>query len=181
MSAVVDNIPFTEHLADELDTNGDGVPDLDEGTDDDDADGIPDESSRELGDLVDLISDASDAAPTLRGFAKAYVNRALSYHKLQRYDEALVDYGQAAELEPNQVEAYVGRGNTVGRHPMGCSFPRDRQGQGGGLAADESAGTPRNLHVEAEALQALERELRLGQKRDELRQRMKEGLTGKKE
>ena len=30
-------------------------------------------------------------------------------------------------------------------------------------------------------VQALERELRLGQKRDELRQRMKEGLTGKKE
>lgn len=30
-------------------------------------------------------------------------------------------------------------------------------------------------------VQALERELRLRQKRDELRQRMKEGLTGKKE
>jgi len=57
------------------------------------ADGTPDESSRELGDLVDLITDVPDAPYTLRGFARSYVRRLSS------------DY--VASHDPSQLAAHV--------------------------------------------------------------------------
>ncbi|MCP4519838.1 MAG: protein kinase, partial [Delftia sp.] len=50
---------------------------------------------------------APRAAPPVGQFTAAdHGNRGLTYHNLQRYDEALRDYDQAIALNPNDAQAY---------------------------------------------------------------------------
>ena len=44
---------------------------------------------------------------------KAVYNRAFSYDKLGRHDEALEDYTRALEMQPKNSTAYHNRGNTL--------------------------------------------------------------------
>ena len=76
------------------------------------ADGIPDESSHALGDLVDRIADSPDAAPTLRGFAQAYVRRLSADYIADHSTDELVSHVRglhdfAFAADPHEVSIRV--------------------------------------------------------------------------
>ena len=42
--------------------------------------------------------------------SKVYLNRAISYHYLKKYEAAIADFSKAISFNPGLTEAYFGRG-----------------------------------------------------------------------
>lgn len=65
-------------------------------------------------DTISAIEDLNMALKYDNKDTFSYLRRANMFKRMRRYDEAMVDYGYLVQLDPNEVEGYLGLGTVAG-------------------------------------------------------------------
>jgi len=72
-----------------------------------------DEATADLKRGIELCNAALESTSGARGTLQTYRARALAWRTLEQYDRAIEDCGRMIQVDPESIEAYIGRGRTL--------------------------------------------------------------------